>query len=289
MNKNVIKMEGVDINKMLSIFGPALKCDSKIGFVINGNEISYLAAHGQSLFKHFRCKAPDLCANIINPAVEPVIVFIFDGSAFRSTMKQFENNVNIDFNYTVKDPNQGGQTVVNSMRLHNTQLRIDYACANLSLGYQNRRPEDIEYLFNNAANMFSFELTSAQLGKIDSLNRLNNLDTATKHFSFKYVEGKGLVAEGNGYEWIIDPAYNKQIEEVCIDKDLLHYIDSHDYVVEVSTATKRGSNTQYKKAVLRAKNLDLQTTFTLLKSVAKVSDAALDSEFENFKLSTNAH
>lgn len=285
-SSNRITLRKVKIEQLNAVFAPALKCDSKLSFQLTANRLEYVAAApDKGLYKHHQVDTKQFCDSIEGLSGDNVLhTFIYNGSDFKATLREFQTPVDIDFNYKINDD---GRMVCDSLRVYDENMRlvISFSCADLNLGYIYKDDAAKGRLFGHINESTNFELSAAQLAKINSISNLKNSDRENSYFTIKTVDGQ-LIAEDVSFDYVIIPEFDIKIQDCRISKNRLGFLDNIDYLVETSYVDD--VDDPYYKIIFRSKDGFLESTFALLNSVDDVTDDELESDFTDFNLSMNS-
>lgn len=164
----------------------------------------------------------------INEVPDSIVKMSFlNGSHTVEALKHFMG-LSVSAEITCKD--MGEEYIATNLRLISDELTIDLPCADPSLGFQDMSSDQIKRVFNTDSNLFSFEV---QTFHIDKLNSLFNLEKEQETFRIA-KDSAGVKFRGETYDSLI--ASNGKEEnnsEVMVYKKYLNLLDKESYNVTV--------------------------------------------------------
>jgi len=221
--RQIIEFTGVS-KSFVDVFNAPSKCNNSVGFRIlaDGSFLAKgLASVETQLYKFWEYSLADVFENTKN-FEKDLIINLYDSSKFRSTLNYFDSK--FDMVITADWDSTFNAYVAKKLTVKSSTLTIEFACAELVLGYTDYTEE----LKNQKTSMSNkgedFVLTSNNLNR---LIKLCNLGTFVAEDTTLNIEAtdEGLVAYNQNFRNIVDVSFAQRFKRISIKSNLLSVLD----------------------------------------------------------------
>lgn len=153
----------------------------------------------------------------------------YDGSFVNAILKRFVGpgvaSAVIELTET-----ESGELHAKSLTVQNSELKIKITCSDPETGFVELTDEQISHVFNSSSADFSFELTSAQKNKFESLF---SIDADKQIFSIN-ASDDGVKLSGSSYDYSVTDKSPGVESKQSLYKKFISVLDNDDYTVKVS-------------------------------------------------------
>lgn len=175
-------------------------------------------------------------------------ISFFNGNYAIDALKHFLTSNNVSGTIVASEVN--GELVATNLIINSDDLTVDIKCCDPSLGFQDLTAEQVKAIFSTDNKLFSFDIDSFH---VEKLNSLFNLEKEKETFKIAIDKtGVRFKSEGDVYNNLVtQEVTSKKEEEVLFYKKYLALFDKETYNITICS----------NKAVLKSK--DSNTLITI--------------------------